>query len=449
LRRELAPVPVRASLLMVFALGSWLLLLVWQTRDVKLAAWVFAGTLGTLALLAAGAALLLRLLRPLRGRVGVAWRYGLASVLRRGRQSIAQTVAFGLGIMVLLLLTVIRGQLIESWRASLPTDAPNQFLINIQPDDRSQVEQFFQAHDLAPPKLYPMVRGRLLALDGKPLDTSKLPPGRARHLADREANLSWAQDLQRGNRIVAGRWWHGDREQTQVSLEEAWAKTLGIKLGDTLTFRIAGQTLTATVTSLRKVDWDSFLPNFFLVLRPGSLEGFPATYITAVHLPRQQAPLMLELVRKVPSITPIDVEALITQVRDVMNQATLAVEYVFGFTLAAGLLVLLAAVQASRDERRFEAALLRTLGASRRTVLAGLVAEFSVLGLLAGALGAIAAGGAGWLLAGHVFNLPYRPGLWVLLSGSIAGTVLVGISGVAATWSVVRQPPVETLRRGT
>lgn len=447
LRRELAPAPMRASLLMALALGSWLVLLVWQTRDPRLAGWVFVGTLGTLALLSAGAGVLLRLLAPLRVRVGVAWRYGLASVLRRGRQSVAQTVAFGLGLMVLLLLTLVRGQLIESWRASLPAAAPNQFLINIQPGDRTAVEQFFTAHDLQAPPLYPMVRGRLVAINGKTVDGNAFPEGRARRMADREANLSWAAQPQQGNRLVAGHWWDHN-SGPEVSVEEGWAKTLGIKLGDKLTFRVAGEDITVPVTSLRKVDWDTFLPNFFLVFRPGSLDGFPATYITAVHLPRQQAPLMLDLVREIPSITPIDVDALISQVRNVMDQATLAVEYVFGFTLAAGLLVLLAAVQASRDERRFESALLRTLGASRRTVLQGLIAEYSVLGLLAGTLGAAAAMGAGWLLAGHVFNLPYTPDFTVLVSGIVFGTVLVGASGVLATWSVVRQPPDETLRRG-
>ncbi len=447
LRHELAPPPLRASLLMALALSSWLTLLVWQTRDPRLASWVFGGTLGTLLLLGAGAGLLLRLLAPLRSRVGVAWRYGLASVLRRGRQSVAQTVAFGLGVMVLLLLTLVRGQLIESWRASLPTDAPNQFLINIQPDDRAGVERFFTAHGLEAPRLYPMVRGRLIAIDGKTVDADALPEGRARHMANREANLSWENDLQKGNHIVAGHWWQ-QGPGPAVSVERRWAQTLGIKLGDRLTFRVAGEQITAPVTSLRTVDWGSFRPNFFLVFRPGSLDGFPATYITAVHLPREKAPLMLDLVREIPSITPIDVDALITEVREVMDQATLAVEYVFVFTLAAGLLVLLAAVQASRDERRFEAALLRTLGASRRTVLQGLIAEYSVLGLLAGSLGAVAATTAGWLLAGHVFDLPYRPDFSVLASGILFGTLLVGASGVAATWSVVRQPPNETLRRG-
>jgi putative ABC transport system permease protein len=247
---------------------------------------------------------------------------------------------------------------------------------------------------------------------------------------------------------VAGAWWPaGDAGGAQVSVEQDYAKRLGIMLGDTLTYDVAGEAVSARVTSLREVRWDSFQPNFFVAFSPGVLEGVTGTLITSVHVGPGQRPLLVDLVRRFPEVTIIDLDALLTQVRGVMDKAALAVQYVFLFTLAAGLMVLLAAVQSTRDERRYESAMLRTLGASRAVVFKGVAAEFVSLGLLSGLLAAAGATVAGYFLAHEVFNLKYSPDPMVWIVGTLGGALLVGIAGVLAARSVVTQPPVATLRQ--
>jgi putative ABC transport system permease protein len=388
-------------------------------------------------------------LNGLRGSVGVSWRYGMANIARRGRDSVIQIVAFGLGLMVLLLLAVVRNDLMQEWRASLPANAPNHFMINIRPDQTPEIREFFAEHGVTPPQLVPMIRARLIKISGTAATELNINNDRGRDFLDREANLTWAQTLQDDNKIVAGQWWReGDGGGPRVSVEIELAEALGLKIGDELTYDVAGETIVARVSSFREVQWDSFRPNFFMVFSPGTLDDSTGTYITSVHIPREQRPLLLDFVRKFPEVTAIDLEAILTQVRGVMDKASLAVQYVFGFTLLAGVTVLLAAIQATRDERRYESAMLRTLGASRRVVLQGVAAEFTTLGILAGTLAAIGATAAGYFLATRVFNLDYTFDITVWLVGLVAGATLVGVSGTLATRSVVNHPPVATLRGG-
>jgi putative ABC transport system permease protein len=282
-----------------------------------------------------------------------------------------------------------------------------------------------------------------------PVDRIQFDSERGRGFVEREANLTWSRTLRDDNRLVSGRWWtDGDGGEARVSVELEYAERLGLKLGDTVTYDVAGEPVSATVTSLREVRWDSFQPNFFMVFSPGVLDDVTGTLITSVHVRPDQRPALVDLVRRFPEVTIIDIDALLSQVRDVMDKAALAVQYVFLFTLAAGLMVLLAAVQATRDERRYESAMLRTLGASRSVVFQGIAAEFTALGLLSGLLAACGATVVGYFLAREVFNLKYAPDPWVWVVGVIGGALLVGIAGVLAARSVVTQPPVETLRQG-
>jgi putative ABC transport system permease protein len=297
-----------------------------------------------------------------------------------------------------------------------------------------------------------MVRARLVEVDGVPVAELKLADGRARGFVEREANLSWRATLQDGNKVVEGRWWDGapaaGPKEAEVSFEVEIAQALGLKLGQVLTYDVAGERVSARLTSLREVDWDSFKPNFFIVFSPGALEQAPATWLTSIHLPAERSRDLLDLTRRFPSVTVIDTDVILQQVRDVIGRASLTVEFVFLFTLGAGILVLLAAVQASRDERRFESAVLRTLGATRRTVLVGVATEFVALGLLAGLLAVLAAGSAEYLLATYGFEMAWNPDPMVAVLGALAGVGLVGVTGVLATRNVVTSPPVETLRRG-
>ncbi len=448
LRRNLDPPPLAYTVTYGLAIGAILLMLLWLIRDVSLVLGVAAGMAGTLAALLGAGWLLVRLLSRLRGGVGVAWRYGLANIARRGRESIVQIVAFGLGLMVLLLLAVVRTDLLEDWRASLPDNIPNHFLINIRPDERQALQEFFVTRAVEQPKLFPMIRARLTFINGRATSELSLESGRAQNFAEREQNLSWASEPQADNKIVAGRWWtERDAGRPLVSVATDFQEELGLRLGDRLTFDVAGETLEAEIANFRDVQWDSFQPNFFLVFPPGLLDQAAGTYMTSVYLDAEQRRSLAELVRRFPSVSIFDLDALLKQVRDVMDKASLAVQYVFLFTLLAGVTVLLAAIQATRDERRYESAMLRTLGATRRVVLQGVAAEFVALGVLSGVLGALGATVAGYFLATRLFNLEYSLDLWVWSVGLVFGVLVVGVSGTLATRSVVNHPPVTTLRQ--
>ena len=447
LRRNLEPPPLRYAIVYGTAVGALVTLLYWLVRDTKLLVYVSLATLGTFVVLIAAGWLLVRSLGALRGSVGVSWRYGMANIARRGRDSVIQIVAFGLGLMVLLLLAVVRNDLMHQWRASLPENAPNHFMINIRPDQTAAIREFFAQRAVAPPELVPMVRARLTHINGKPVAELRAPSERGRDFLEREANLTWAQDMQHDNKLVAGEWWRaGDGGGPRVSVEIELAQSLGLKIGDQLTYDVAGEIIDAKLTSLREVHWDSFRPNFFMVFSPGTLDDTTGTYITSVHIQREQRGILLEFSRRFPEVTAIDLDAILAQVRGVMDKASLAVQYVFAFTLLAGVTVLLAAIQATRDERRYESAMLRTLGASRRVVLQGVAAEFTTLGLLSGTLAAVGATAAGYFLATEVFSLDYTFSFAVWGIGLVAGAVLVGVSGTLATRSVVNHPPVATLR---
>ncbi len=446
LRRDVPAPPPSAWVMFGAAAAAVLGLMLWQVGDLRLTGWLALGVVGLAVALTGAALLLIWLAARVRGSAGASWRYALAGLARRRADSVIQVVAFGLGIMVLLLLAVVRDDLLEEWRASLPESAPNRFLINIQPDELTAVEDFFAARHVDA-TLMPLVRARLIRVDGRPVEDMEFASERARRLADREANLSWASRLQEDNRLTSGTWWGDTPEGGQVSVEEDFARDLGISLGDRLDFDVAGETFGATVTSLRSVQWDSFRPNFFMLFSPGTLEAYPRTHIGSLHVDRDDGRVLLDLLRQFPSITVIDIDAMLGQVRRVMDQAAMAVQYVFLFSVAAGVAVLFAVVESGRDERLFEGALLRALGARRRQILAGALIEFALLGTLAGL---VAAGGAqlcGAVLADRVFGLEYAASPWLWLIGAATGLFLVGGTGFMATRSVVSQPPVLVLRR--
>jgi putative ABC transport system permease protein len=376
----------------------------------------------------------------------VAWRYGLANIARRGRESVVQVVAFGLGLMVLLLLSTVRTDLMNTWRQSLPDNAPNQFLINIQPHEVMPMTSFLREQGLEPPDFVPLVRARMTAINGEDVTQLTFEDPQGERWARRDANLSWARELQADNRIVAGQIWDLAPTAAEVSVEQEFGQELGLALGDEVSFDIAGETVSATVTSFRTVEWDSFSPNFFMVFSPGVLDSYPATYISSLYVDENRREVVLDLMRQFPSVTAIDLDALLGQVRDVMDKAALAVQAVFVFTLLAGLTVLWAAVQATRDERRYESAMLRTFGATRNRVLGGVATEFLAIGLLAGVLAASGATLAGYLIAENLFDMEYgfSPALW--LAGPVSGMLFVGLSGLAATWRVITHAPVNVLR---
>ena len=446
LRRDLEPPPLRYGIGWLAGVAAIILLLLWIIRDTRLVLTIFAGAAATFLALGAAGWLLVRSLRGFRGAAGVAWRYGLANIARRGRESVVQVVAFGLGLMVLLLLSTVRTDLMNTWRQSLPDNAPNQFLINIQPQEIAHMAAFLQQQGLPAPRFVPLVRARMTAINGENVTQMTFEDPQGERWARRDANLSWAAELQADNRITAGRFWDAAPASPEVSVEEEFAAELGLALGDEVSFDVAGESVSARVTSFRTVEWDSFSPNFFMMFSPGALDAYPATFITSLHVDDSRRQAVLDLMRQFPSVTAIDLDAVLSQVRDVMDKAALAVQAVFVFTLLAGLTVLWAAVQATRDERRYESAMLRTFGATRNRVLGGIAAEFLAIGLLAGVLAASGATLAGFLIAENLFDLSYgfSPALW--LAGPLLGMLFVGLSGMAATWRVVTHAPVNVLR---
>jgi putative ABC transport system permease protein len=447
LRKSVSAPPLRYGVSYLLALGALLAILWTLVHDAELVFGVFAGVLGVGLVLALAGLGLVRLTGRLRGGVGVAWRYGLANVSRRGGGSVVQIVAFGLGLMVLLLLAVVRGDLLADWRRSLPANVPNNFLINIRPEERQALQTFLDAHQFGKPALYPMIRARMTAINSENAADLKSRGEAARGYIDREQNLTWSAALMDDNQLIAGHWWTAaDAGKPLVSVSSEYAEALKLKVGDKLSFDVAGEPLDVEVASIRKIRWDSFRPNFFLVFPPGLLDGAAGTYMTAIYLTPAQRPALGDLVRQFPTVSVFDVDAILKQIREIMDRASLAVQYVFLFTLVAGIIVLLAAVQSTRDERRYESAMLRTLGASRMTVLQGVAAEFSALGFLSGTLAAVGATGIGMLLARRLFSLEYTLDPWVWVAGLVCGTVLVGLSGTLATRSVINTPPIVTLR---
>jgi putative ABC transport system permease protein len=447
LRKDIAGTGASSWFFTLGVLVSMGVLLYWQTQDPELVVYMLSGIVLTLLLLAACARLLIAALNTIRGSVGVAWRFGLANIARRPSGSVMQIVAFGLGIMVLLLLSTVRNDLLDDWQRSLPEDAPNHFLINIQSDQVEGINDFFAGQGVET-RIYPMVRARLTAINSREISTDDYESERAKHLLTREFNLSWSEELPAASHVIEGQWWSSEQNgQPLLSLEEGIGKSLRIGMGDSVTFDINGTEVPLRVTNLRKVDWDSFNVNFFTVLPPGLLDQYPASWVTSIYLDRQQKGELGELVKAFPNVTIIDVGALMTRVRSIMDRVSLAVEFIFLFTLMAGIAVLLAAIQSTQDERRYESAILRTLGAQRGTLMRGLVAEFVTLGALAGLLAGVAATSLAWLFAEQVFKFEYSFNPWIPLVGIVAGILIVGLSGVLGTRKVLQQPPLLTLRR--
>lgn len=422
-------------------------LMLWIAGELKLGLYViggFAGAVAVFALLAwLGLAGLARL-RNLPFLEGTGARYALAGLQRHRRGNVIQIVALALGFMAILLLTVTRGELLDAWRKATPADAPNRFVINIQPDQAEAVQAAFAAGGLSA-DLAPMVRGRLMRVNGQAVAAADYAEERAQRLVEREFNLSWRAELPQGNRITGGEWFAANA-QDEASVEEGLAKTLNLKLGDMLEFDIAGTPVSVRISSLRKLDWDSMRVNFFVLTPPGVLEKQPQSLITSFHLPEGQEGFIATLVQRFPNLTVIDVGQILRQLRAVIDQVAQAVQFVFLFTLAAGVVVLYAALTNVLDERRQELAIMRALGAQDAMLRQALRVEFAAIGALAGL---IAAGGAllvGEVLAQRVFNFELATAWWLPLLAAAVGAVLVPLAAVLAARQLLAARPLEALR---
>lgn len=422
-------------------------LMLWIAGELKLGLYViggFSGAVLVFALLAwLGLAGFARL-RNLPFLEGSGARYALAGLQRHRRGNVIQIVALALGFMAILLLTVTRGELLDAWRKATPADAPNRFVINIQPDQATAVQAAFASAGLTA-ELAPMVRGRLMRVNGRAVAVSDYPEERAQRLVEREFNLSWRADMPGGNQITSGAWF-GAEAKDEASVEGGLAKTLKLQLGDMLEFDIAGTPVAVRISSLRKLDWDSMRVNFFVLTPPGVLESHPQSLITSFHLPQAQEAFIASLVHRFPNLTVIDVGQILRQLRSVIDQVAQAVQFVFLFTLGAGVVVLYAALINVLDERRQELAIMRALGAQEAMLRQALRIEFAVIGALAGL---IAAGGAllvGEVLAQRVFNFALATSWWLPPLAALAGAILVPLAAVLAARQLLAARPLEALR---
>ena len=426
-------------------------LVLWKAGELKTGLLVLAGFAGALLVAALVSWMVIVAVSQLRGG-GVSWRFGIANLRRRRLASMLQVMALGTGVMALLTLTIIRGELLQLWQGSLPSDAPNRFIVNIQKDQVPALERFFAAQGIGMPELYPMVRARLLQINERPVAPTDFTDDRARRLVDREFNLSWATHMQKDNSIVAGSWWNDANGKSaqrtdQFSMEDGIARALGIKLGDVLTFDSAGSTFAAEVTSLRKVDWDSFNVNFFVVAPPGLLEKQPVSYVTSFYLPPGNVALLNALVKQFPNFLLIDVAQVLGQVKMMIEQVSKAVQFVFLFTLLAGLVVLYAAIASSHDERLYQATIMRALGASRAQLARATLAEFAVIGALAGLIAAAGANALGYVLAQRVMNIGYGFSFTVWAVGVVCSIVGIVIAGHLGTRQALQVSPLRVLRQ--
>ncbi|WP_428818740.1 ABC transporter permease [Microbulbifer sp. MCCC 1A16149] len=417
---------------------SMLLLIWWLSGSLATTAALLAG----LGLLVAGSAGINRLL--VRGKLaalGGSWRIALGSLQRRAGFNTLLIAAFGTGLLAMLAMFYARTALIDEWQMQLPEKAPNHFLVNIAPYELDGVKQKIEGKNLEGTEFYPMVRGRLTAVNGTPVDEREQKDGAIR----RELNLSWTDTVPADNKIVAGEWW--DENTTEgVSVEVEVAARLGLEMGDVLRFSIGGLETEAPITSLRTLDWNSMRPNFFMLFAPGSLDNFPATYIQSFYLPPEEKLFINELVKNFPSVSIIELDKIIANIRETIGQVAIAIESVLALMLIAGVLVLIAGVRASIAERLQEAAVIRTLGGRRQLLIRSLMIEFGLLGIAAGLLAAFGTEATLAVLSQRVFELPFNfhPGLWIL--GPLVGALLVGTAGTLACRSAVSQPPLKVLR---
>ncbi|HJV94421.1 MAG TPA: FtsX-like permease family protein, partial [Albitalea sp.] len=406
----------------------------------------FAGAVALFALLSWVAVTLLRRAVP-EARAPRWLVLATRQIAARPAFAVLQVSALSVGLLALVLLVLLRTDLISSWRQATPPDAPNRFVINVQPE---QGETFkARLHDAGVNNFdwYPMIRGRLVAINGRAVSPSSYAEDRARRLVDREFNLSHASGVPEHNKVIGGRW--TPNEADALSVEEGLAQTLGLKLGDRLRFDIAGQTTEGRITSLRKVDWSSMRVNFFVMFPTAQMAAeLPLTYIAAFRAPSHGS-FDNALAREFPNITSIDVSASIAQVQRVLDQVIRAVEFLFGFTLAAGLVVLFAAVTATREARAREFAVMRAMGASSRLLAQVQRAELLGVGALAGVLASLAAIAVGWALARYAFEFSWNASPWVPLAGGVAGALLALAAGWWGLREVLRRPVVETLRRAS
>ncbi len=446
IRRDLGGVKPASALVLGVGVAGFAALLLAASSDIKLGLIAVGGFAGAVLLFAALSWAAVKLLRLAVNEARAPRWLALATrqLSARPAYAVVQVSALAVGLLALVLLVLLRTDLVASWRQATPPDAPNRFVINVMPEQGAEFQRTLREAGVTRYDWFPMIRGRLVAVNGRAVGPDDYTEDRARRLVDREFNLSHAAQAPAHNEVVAGRWTPG--EAGAVSVEDGIAKTLGLQLGDSLRFDIGGLPVEARITSLRKVDWGSMRANFFVMFTVDDLPGVPSTFMGAYRAPAKPG-FDNALVRQFPNITNVDMTATLNQVQSVLDKVVRAVEFLFGFTLAAGVVVLFAAVTATREERAREFAIMRAVGASSALLRQVQRAELAGVGLLAGFLASLVAVAVGWALARYVFDFAWTASPLVPLAGALAGAALALAAGWWGLREVLNRPVVQTLRQ--
>jgi putative ABC transport system permease protein len=447
IRKELGSVNIKVLWVALFGLGTCLVLIALAAQDWKLASWVAASFGLALVLFAVVSWSCLGLLKLLFSRWSnhhFALRFALTVQARRSGFAVMQITALGIALMALLLILLLRQDLLATWQGNIPVDAPNRFMINVQEDQKASITRSLLDAGVVKPSFSPMVRARLVEINGKTIGPNDYIDENARRLVDREFNLSYTEQLPEGNRITSGKWIEGGAPQ--VSLEGGIAKTLKLKLGDQMTFELAGEKVTAPITSLRKLDWSSMKVNFFVIMPPAMLAEMPQSWITSYYQSAAIEGLDYQLAQAYPNLTIVDVGTSLKQIQDVLDRLSSVLGLLFTFTIAAAILVLVAAIAATQDERFRSAALLKAVGASRYLLGKIALAELLIIGVLAGTLAGLAAGIAAWALGRFVLEIEFNAFAQSLAMGIGFGVTACLLAGYRFQRRIQTATAMECLR---
>ena len=445
LRRELEPLPSSAWLIYGLAIGI-IGLLIWRyTDDLKMTAIIIGVGLSALLILGLLVYALLRFSRGLLPYLGLTWRFGLQGLLKNSRGSVSQILAFSITLVAMVLSFTVRTDLLDDWRKQLPENAPNYFALNIFPDQQQSFRQDLQRQQISGTQFYPVVRGRLVAINNTPVQQIVSKDSQGENATHRELSLTWTKELPAENKIIAGSWWE-NTQAGQVSVEQKLAKSLKIKTGDLLNFTVGSQQFTAAVSNIRELQWDTMKPNFYMIFSPGTLEAFPSTFITSFYVPESQKDFLNALIKKYPSTTLLEVDLILRQFKTILAQLTAAINYLLYFALMAGFTVLFAAVYATLDSRIHEGALMRTLGANRAFLTKTHIIEFSLLGLISGLLAVVISEAILYALYSYVMHIEFRVNFYLWLYVPLTGALFVGLAGCWGVRNVVNKSPLQVLR---
>ena len=443
IRKEFEFAGISTLWVFVLALASCATLIILVARDWKLALWVGLSFIGAILIFTICARISLWLVSKIPMHQ-FATRFAYTAIERRSGFAVMQITALGIAIMAIVLIFLLRQDLLNAWRGNIPLNAPNRFMINVQGDQKNDLAKLIESSGAPKPDFYPMVRGRLIQVNGVDVSTANYTEDNAKRLVDREFNLSYTDLLPAGNRILSGKWISGD--QPQISIESGIAKTLKLKLGDQLTYEVAGEVVTAPITSIRKLDWSSMRVNFFVIMPPALLQSMPQSWITSYYQAPNLDSLDFQISQAYPNVTMVDVSASLQQIQDVLNKLSTALGLLFVFTLLAAILVLIAAMAATQDERYRNAALLKAIGASQKMLKHIAITELLIIGAVAGILAGISAGVAAWCLGRYVMDIEFNAFAQSIALGLVLGVGATMLAGYRFQMRIQGATAVQCLR---